>query len=37
MGVAAIRDGYLMRCEKDGSNVVTIVAPGGVHAQANED
>ncbi len=29
MGVAAIRDGYLMRCEKDGSNVVTIVAPGG--------
>mgnify|MGYP000555916728 FL=1 len=29
MGRAAERDGYIMRCEKDGSNVATIVAPGG--------
>ena len=29
MGRAADRDGYVMRCEKDGTNVATIVAPGG--------
>ncbi len=29
MGRAAERDGYIMRCEKDGSGVATIVAPGG--------
>lgn len=29
MGRAPERDGYIKRCEKDGSNVVTIVAPGG--------
>jgi hypothetical protein len=29
MGRAAERDGYIMRCEKDGANVSTIVAPGG--------
>ncbi len=29
MGRAAERDGYVMRCEKDGSGVATIVAPGG--------
>jgi hypothetical protein len=29
MGRAAEDDGYIMRCEKDGSNVTTIVAPGG--------
>jgi len=29
MGAAAARDGYLMRCERDGSNVTTIVKPGG--------
>jgi hypothetical protein len=28
MGRAADRDGYIMRCEKDGSNVTTIVRPG---------
>jgi sugar lactone lactonase YvrE len=28
MGRAAERDGYVMRCEKDGSNVVPIVHPG---------
>ncbi len=28
MGRAADRDGYVMRCEKDGSNVTTIVRPG---------
>ena len=28
MGRAAERDGYIMRCEKDGSNVTTIVHPG---------
>ena len=29
MGRAAEHDGYIMRCEKDGSNVATIVKPGG--------
>ncbi len=29
MGKAAERDGYIMRCERDGSGVVTIVPPGG--------
>src|SRR5690606_6457634 len=29
MGRAADRDGYVMRCEKDGSNVTTIVPAGG--------
>lgn len=29
MGKAAERDGYIMRCEADGSGLVTIVAPGG--------
>lgn len=29
MGRASERDGYIMRCEKDGANVSTIVAPGG--------
>ncbi|RYY93176.1 MAG: 3-hydroxyacyl-CoA dehydrogenase, partial [Alphaproteobacteria bacterium] len=29
MGRAADRDGYVMRCEKDGSNVTTIVPSGG--------
>ncbi|HOY76498.1 MAG TPA: hypothetical protein PLN33_01755, partial [Hyphomonadaceae bacterium] len=29
MGRAAERDGYIMRCEKDGANVSTIIAPGG--------
>ncbi len=29
MGRAADDDGYIMRCEKDGSNVVTIVPAGG--------
>ena len=29
MGRADRRDGYIMRCERDGSNVTTIVAPGG--------
>ena len=29
MGRAAERDGYIMRCEADGSAVVTIVPPGG--------
>jgi hypothetical protein len=28
MGRAADRDGYVMRCEKDGSNVVTVVKRG---------
>ncbi|MFT3724051.1 MAG: hypothetical protein QM773_10725 [Hyphomonadaceae bacterium] len=28
MGRAAERDGYIMRCEKDGSNLTTIVRPG---------
>lgn len=31
MGRASERDGYITRCEKDGSNVTTIVAPGGAH------
>ncbi len=29
MGRAAERDGYIMRCEADGSGVMTIVTPGG--------
>ncbi len=29
MGRATERDGYIMRCERDGSKVTTIVAPGG--------
>jgi hypothetical protein len=29
MGRAPERDGFLMRCERDGSNVTSIVAPGG--------
>lgn len=29
MGQAAERDGYVMRCERDGSDVITIVKPGG--------
>lgn len=29
MGKAAERDGYIMRCEADGSGLATIVAPGG--------
>lgn len=29
MGRAAERDGYVMRCERDGSGVTTIVAAGG--------
>lgn len=29
MGRAADRDGYIMRCEADGSGVMTIVTPGG--------
>lgn len=29
MGKAAERDGYIMRCEADGSGVTTIVTPGG--------
>lgn len=29
MGRAAERDGYIMRCEKDGSALATIVPPGG--------
>jgi sugar lactone lactonase YvrE len=29
MGRAAERDGYVMRCDIDGANVKTIVAPGG--------
>jgi sugar lactone lactonase YvrE len=29
MGKAAERDGYIMRCERDGSGVMTIVPPGG--------
>lgn len=29
MGRAAERDGYIMRCEKDGSGVATVVPPGG--------
>jgi hypothetical protein len=29
MGAASVRDGWLKRCEKDGSNVTTIVKPGG--------
>lgn len=29
MGKASERDGYIMRCERDGSGVVTIVPPGG--------
>lgn len=31
MGRAAERDGYIMRCERDGSKVTTIVAPGGTY------
>lgn len=29
MGKAAENDGYIMRCNRDGSNVTTIVKPGG--------
>ncbi len=29
MGRPAERDGYIMRCEKDGSGVATVVPPGG--------
>lgn len=29
MGRAAERDGFIMRCEKDGSGVATVVPPGG--------
>lgn len=29
MGRADRRDGYVMRCERDGSNITTIVTPGG--------
>ena len=29
MGKAAERDGYIMRCEADGTGVTTIVTPGG--------
>jgi hypothetical protein len=29
MGKAAERDGYIKRCERDGSNLVTVVKPGG--------
>lgn len=29
MGRAADRDGYIMRCERDGSGIMTIVPPGG--------
>jgi len=29
MGRASERDGYIMRCERDGSGVVTIIPPGG--------
>jgi hypothetical protein len=29
MGRAPERDGFLMRCDRDGSNVASIVAPGG--------
>ena len=29
MGAASVRDGYLTRCDKDGSNVTSIVKPGG--------
>jgi len=29
MGRASERDGYIMRCERDGSGVATIVPPGG--------
>jgi hypothetical protein len=29
MGKAADRDGWITRCEKDGSNITTIVKPGG--------
>lgn len=29
MGRAAERDGFIMRCEKDGSGITTVVPPGG--------
>jgi hypothetical protein len=31
MGVASARDGFIMRSDLDGANLITIVLPGGTH------